>query len=103
MPAMPGYGFSGKPKGTVWDPDHIARVWAELMKRLGYTRYVAQGGDWGAPISNAMARHAPAGLLGLHASLPATVPPGDAARLAGGGAPPAGHSAHTSPAVAVLS
>src|SRR5712671_6873029 len=66
MPSMPGYGFSGKPKGTGWDPDHIARAWAELMKRVGYTRYVAQGGDWGAPISSAMARQAPAGLLGIH-------------------------------------
>jgi pimeloyl-ACP methyl ester carboxylesterase len=92
MPSMPGYGFSGKPKGTGWDPDHIARVWAELMKRLGYTRYVAQGGDWGAPISNAMARHAPAGLLGIHVSLPATVPPEVAAVLAGGGPAPAGLS-----------
>ena len=56
IPSMPGYGFSGKPTGTGWDPDHIARAWAELMKRLGYTRYVAQGGDWGTPISSAMAR-----------------------------------------------
>ena len=62
IPSMPGYGFSGKPTGTGWDPDHIARAWAELMKRLGYTRYVAQGGDWGSPVSNAMARQAPAGL-----------------------------------------
>jgi pimeloyl-ACP methyl ester carboxylesterase len=85
MPSMPGYGFSGKPKGTGWDPDHIARAWAELMKRLGYTRYVAQGGDWGAPISSAMARQAPAGLLGIHINLPATVPPEVAAVLAGGG------------------
>jgi Epoxide hydrolase N terminus len=60
MPSMPGYGFSGKPKGTGWDPDRIARAWAELMKRLGYTHYVAQGGDWGSPVSSAMARHAPA-------------------------------------------
>src|SRR6267378_1742954 len=52
IPSMPGYGFSGKPTGTGWDPDHIARAWAELMKRLGYTRYVAQGGDWGSPVSN---------------------------------------------------
>jgi pimeloyl-ACP methyl ester carboxylesterase len=54
--SMPRYGFSGKPTGTGWDPDHIARAWAELMKCLGYTRYVAQSGDWGAPISSAMAR-----------------------------------------------
>ena len=82
MPSMPGYGFSGKPTGTGWDPDRIARAWAELMKRLGYTRYVAQGGDWGAPISSAMARQAPAGLLGIHLNLPATVPPEVAAVLA---------------------
>ena len=56
IPSVPGYGFSGKPTGTGWDPDRIARAWAELMKRLGYTRYVAQGGDWGTPISSAMAR-----------------------------------------------
>src|SRR5215472_14850538 len=65
IPSLPGYGFSGKPTGTGWDPDHIARTWAELMKRLGYTRYVAQGGDWGSPISSAMARQAAPGLLGI--------------------------------------
>jgi pimeloyl-ACP methyl ester carboxylesterase len=89
---MPGHGFSGKPSGTGWDPDHIARAWAELMKRLGYTRYVAQGGDWGAPISSAMARQAPAGLLGIHLNLPATIPPEVAAALASGGPAPAGLS-----------
>ena len=62
IPSLPGYGFSGKPTGTGWDPDHIARAWAELMKRLGYTRYVAQGGDWGTPISSAMARQAARGI-----------------------------------------
>ncbi len=92
IPSMPGYGFSGKPTGTGWDPDHIARAWAELMKRLGYTRYVAQGGDWGAPVSNAMARQAPAGLLGIHVNLPAAVPPEVAAVLAAGGPAPAGLS-----------
>jgi pimeloyl-ACP methyl ester carboxylesterase len=92
LPSLPGYGFSGKPKGTGWDPDHIARAWAELMKRLGYTRYVAQGGDWGAPISSAMARQAPAGLLGIHLNLPATIPPEVAAVLPSGGPPPAGLS-----------
>src|SRR5262245_24322344 len=66
LPSMPGYGFSGKPTGTGWNPDRIARAWAELMKRLGYTRYVAQGGDWGAPVTSAMARQAPGGLLGIH-------------------------------------
>jgi pimeloyl-ACP methyl ester carboxylesterase len=89
IPSIPGYGFSGKPTGTGWDPDHVARAWAELMRRLGYTRYVAQGGDWGAPISSAMARQAPPGLLGIHLNLPAVVPPDvDAALAAGGAAPP---------------
>jgi pimeloyl-ACP methyl ester carboxylesterase len=92
LPSMPGYGFSGKPTGTGWDPDHIARAWAELMKRLGYTRYVAQGGDWGSPVSSAMARQAPAGLLGIHINLPAAVPPEVAAVVPVGGPPPAGLS-----------
>ena len=92
IPSMPGYGFSGKPTGTGWNPDRIARAWAELMKRLGYTRYVAQGGDWGSPVSSAMARQAPAGLLGIHINLPATVPSDVAMALAGGGPAPAGLS-----------
>jgi pimeloyl-ACP methyl ester carboxylesterase len=92
MPSMPGYGFSGKPTGTGWDPNHIARAWAELMRRLGYTRYVAQGGDWGSPISSAMARQGAPGLLGIHINLPATVPPEVAAVLAVGGPAPAGLS-----------
>ena len=87
IPSLPGYGFSGKPTGTGWDPDRIARAWAELMKRLGYTRYVAQGGDWGSPVSSAMARQAASGLLGIHINLPATVPPEVAAALGGGPAP----------------
>jgi pimeloyl-ACP methyl ester carboxylesterase len=92
MPSMPGYGFSGKPTGAGWGPDRIARTWAELMKRLGYTRYVAQGGDWGSPVSSAMARQAPAGLKGIHINLPAIVPPDVAAVLAAGGPAPAGLS-----------
>jgi pimeloyl-ACP methyl ester carboxylesterase len=92
LPSMPGYGFSGKPTGTGWDPDHIARAWAELMKRLGYMRYVAQGGDWGSPVSGAMARQAPTGLLGVHLSLPAAVPPEVAAAIPVGGPAPAGLS-----------
>ncbi len=92
IPSVPGYGFSSKPSGTGWDPDRIAQTWAELMQRLGYTRYVAQGGDWGAPISSAMARQAPAGLLGIHLNLPATVPPEVAAVLPMGGPAPAGLS-----------
>ena len=89
IPSLPGYGFSGKPTGPGWDPDHIARAWAELMKRLGYTRYVAQGGDWGTPISSAMARQAAAGLLGIHINLPATVPTEVSAALTSGGPAPA--------------
>ena len=89
IPSLPGYGFSSRPTGTGWDPDRIARAWAELMKRLGYTRYFAQGGDWGTPVSSAMARQNAAGLLGIHINLPATIPPEVAAAL--GGAPvPAG-------------
>ena len=90
IPSLPGYGFSGRPTVTGWGPDRIARAWDVLMKRLGYTRDVAQGGDWGAPISSAMARQAPAGLLGVHLSLPATVPPEVGAALASGAPPPAG-------------
>ena len=91
IPSLPGYGFSGRPTGTGWDPDRIARTWAELMKRLGYARYVAQGGDWGSPVTSAMARQAAAGLLGIHINLPATVPPEVAAAI-GGGPVPAGLS-----------
>jgi pimeloyl-ACP methyl ester carboxylesterase len=91
IPSLPGYGFSSRPTGTGWDPDRIARAWAELMKRLGYNRYFAQGGDWGTPVSSAMARQNAAGLLGIHINLPATVPPEVAAAL-GGGPVPAGLS-----------
>jgi pimeloyl-ACP methyl ester carboxylesterase len=92
IPSMPGYGFSGKPTDKGWNPDRIARAWAELMRRLGYTRYVAQGGDWGSPVSSSMARQAVAGLLGIHLNLPGTVPPEVAAVLASGGPAPAGLS-----------
>jgi pimeloyl-ACP methyl ester carboxylesterase len=92
MPSMPGYGFSGKPTDTGWGPDRIALTWAELMRRLGYTRYVAQGGDWGSPISSAMARQAPAGLLGIHINLPATVPTEIVKAINDGGSAPAGLS-----------
>jgi pimeloyl-ACP methyl ester carboxylesterase len=88
IPSVPGYGFSGRPSGTGWDVEHIARAWAELMKRLGYTRYVAQGGDWGTPISSAMARQSAAGLLGIHINLPATVPPEVVPSLGGAPLPP---------------
>jgi pimeloyl-ACP methyl ester carboxylesterase len=90
IPSMPGYGFSGKPKGTGWGPERIARAWAVLMKRLGYDRYVAQGGDWGAFVVDQMGLQAPAGLLAIHTNMPATVPPDvDKATLAGD-QPPAG-------------
>src|SRR5262249_15977586 len=76
IPSLRGYGFSGKPAATGWGPDRIARAWAVLMQRLGYTRYVAQGGDWGTAISAAMARQAPDGLLGIHVNFAQMVPPG---------------------------
>jgi pimeloyl-ACP methyl ester carboxylesterase len=93
IPSMPGYGFSGKPTGTGWGPERMGRAWAELMTRLGYTRYVAQGGDWGAFVVDQMGLQAPAGLLGIHTNMPATVPAEvDQASLAGE-PPPAGLSA----------
>jgi pimeloyl-ACP methyl ester carboxylesterase len=87
IPSMPGYGFSGKPTTTGWDPPHIARAWIVLMKRLGYTRFVAQGGDWGSPVSNEMAKLAPPELLGIHVNLPGVVPP-DIVKAVGSGDPP---------------
>ncbi len=74
IPSMPGYGFSGKPTSTGWGPERMGRAWAELMERLGYTRYVAQGGDWGAFVVDQMGLQAPAGLLAIHTNMPATVP-----------------------------
>ena len=93
IPSMPGYGFSGKPTTTGWDPPHIARAWIVLMKRLGYTRFVAQGGDWGSPVSNEMAKLAPLELLGIHVNLPGVVPPEIVKALQSGDPPPAGLTA----------
>ena len=93
IPSMPGYGYSGKPTTTGWGPERIARAWDVLMKRLGYTNYVAQGGDWGAVIVDLMGVQAPNGLLAIHTNMPGVIPPAiDAAAFAG--APlPAGLSA----------
>jgi pimeloyl-ACP methyl ester carboxylesterase len=88
IPSMPGYGFSGKPTSTGWGPERMGRAWATLMKRLGYSRYVAQGGDWGAFVVDQMGLQAPAGLLAIHTNMPATVPADvDKALLAGAPAP----------------
>jgi pimeloyl-ACP methyl ester carboxylesterase len=92
IPSIPGYGFSGRPTDTGWGPEHVARVWTELMKRLGYTHYVAQGGDWGAVITTELARSTPPGLLGIHLNLPAAVPPEVTAALATGAPAPEGLS-----------
>jgi pimeloyl-ACP methyl ester carboxylesterase len=89
IPSLPGYGFSARPQTPGWNPDRIARAWDELMKRLGYTRYVAQGGDWGAVVTEAMGRQAPAGLAGIHVNLAAAVPSDVEAALAGAGPVPA--------------
>jgi pimeloyl-ACP methyl ester carboxylesterase len=98
VPSLPGYGFSGKPATTGWDPVHIADAWIALMRRLGYTRFVAQGGDWGAQITDVIGSKAPPELLGIHSNMPGTVPPEISKALAlnvlgAGGPPPSGLSA----------
>src|SRR3954462_5151461 len=75
IPSMPGYAFSGKPTAPGWDPSRIARAWIVLMKRLGYTKFAAQGGDWGSPVTNERAKLAPPELRGIHVNLPGVVPP----------------------------
>jgi pimeloyl-ACP methyl ester carboxylesterase len=87
LPSLPGYGFSDRPTSQGWDPDRIARAWAELMKRLGYERYVAQGGDWGSFITQWMGQQAPEGLLAIHINLPTPIPGEVGAALAGGPVP----------------
>jgi pimeloyl-ACP methyl ester carboxylesterase len=93
IPSIPGYGFSGRPSVPGWGTDHVARVWVTLMKRLGYTRFVAQGGDIGSVVTTLMAEQAPPELLGIHTSLPATVPHDIAKSLSCGDPAPAGLSA----------
>ena len=93
IPSIPGYGFSGRPTTTGWDVARIARAWVVLMKRLGYTRFVAQGGDWGAIVVDVMAAQAPPELLGIHTNLPFTVPPDIARAAQAGSQPPADLSA----------
>jgi pimeloyl-ACP methyl ester carboxylesterase len=88
IPSMPGYGFSGKPATTGWGPERIATAWATLMERLGYTKYVAQGGDWGAIVTDLMGVNEPEGLVGIHVNMPGAIPPEiDAAAFTGAPAP----------------
>jgi pimeloyl-ACP methyl ester carboxylesterase len=93
IPSMPGYGFSGKPTATGWGPERMGRAWAELMTRLGYTRYVAQGGDWGAFVVDQMGLQAPEGLLAIHTNMPCTVPDDVDKAAQAGDPPPSGLSA----------
>ena len=93
IPSLPGYGFSGKPTTIGWDPARIARAWVVLMQRLGYSRFVAQGGDWGNAVTEQMALLTPPGLLGIHTNMPATVPADVAKALKFGDPPPSGFSA----------
>jgi len=93
IPSMPGYGFSGKPTVPGWDPAHMARAWVQLMKRLGYNRFVAQGGDWGGFVTNAMAVQAPPELIGIHVNFAGTAPPEVSTALASGQPAPASFSA----------
>ena len=102
IPSLPGHGFSGKPTETGWDPIRIARAWVLLMKRLGYERFVAQGGDWGNAVTEQLALLKPAGLLGIHTNMPATVPPEVSKALATGGPAPEGLAADEQRAYDIL-
>ncbi|HEX6798157.1 MAG TPA: alpha/beta fold hydrolase [Ktedonobacterales bacterium] len=93
IPSMPGYGYSAKPTTTGWGPERMGRAWDTLMQRLGYTRYVAQGGDWGAFVVDQMGLQAPAGLLAIHTNMPGTVPADVDQALQAGDRPPVGLSA----------
>jgi len=93
IPSLPGHGFSGKPTELGWEPVRIARAWIVLMKRLGYTQFVASGGDWGDPVTEQMAVLEPSAVLGIHLNMPSAVPPDVAGALQSGGAPPPGLSA----------
>lgn len=93
IPSLPGHGFSGKPTALGWDPVRIAHAWVVLMNRLGYARYVAQGGDWGNAVTEQMALLVPPELVGIHTNMPATIPDDIANRLQSGGPPPSGLSA----------
>lgn len=93
IPSLPGYGLSGKPTATGWGPVRIASAWIELMKRIGYKKYVAQGGDWGAMVTDLMAVQAPPGLVGIHSNMPGTVPPYIDKALQAGNPLPSGLSA----------
>jgi pimeloyl-ACP methyl ester carboxylesterase len=92
IPSMPGYGFSAKPTGPGWDPERMARAWVVLMKRLGYTRFVAQGGDWGAIVTDVMAAQGHPELIGIHSNMPGAVPPDVSKAIATDGPAPAGLS-----------
>jgi pimeloyl-ACP methyl ester carboxylesterase len=92
IPSLPGHGFSGKPTGTGWDPIRIAKAWAILMERLGYDRYVAQGGDWGNAVTEQLALLKPAGLQGIHTNMPATLSPEISAGVQAGDPAPEGLS-----------
>ena len=102
IPSLPGYGFSGKPTETGWNPQRIARAWIELMGRLGYRRFVAQGGDWGNAVTEQMALRKPPGLLGIHTNMPATVPPEVSRAISRGDPAPPGLSTEEKSAFDVL-